>query len=203
MGVFLFLLMGLTLLITLIFLVIFLIRVIKKQKNKRQAGMIALVSFGISIVLPFIGSQLFPFEEKETQLNQDSTENINASLENRTTLIIKTTPVFELSPGDWKAPAGTIARTTSNKSIGSSSIKFEIVDENDNKIEMPHDVNSWFENVPSIDLTIPAGTIIIPYIEKIVFNFVIDGTDYSMDVGVGSRFIVSKLDNGKYKLHHQ
>ncbi|MCL2651693.1 MAG: hypothetical protein FWD60_11825, partial [Candidatus Azobacteroides sp.] len=59
--------------------------------------------------------------------------------------------------------------------------------------------------VPSISLTIPANTAMIPNekglsIENIVFKFVVDGTVYSKNAGIGSKFIVSKLDNGKYKL---
>ena len=59
----------------LIFFVIFIIRIIKK-KNKKQPGIIALVSFVILITVSIIGSRLYPVEDKETRLSQDASEDI-------------------------------------------------------------------------------------------------------------------------------
>ena len=70
METFLAVLSFLALLCSLSFFIMFIGRALKKQK-KRQYGMIALVSFAISITVATIGSQLYPVEDKEAPIKQN------------------------------------------------------------------------------------------------------------------------------------
>ena len=70
---------NLALLSTLIFLIIFIVRAVKRQ-NKRQPGIITLISFIVLITVSIIGSQLYPTglhpaEDKEARLTQNTQEN--------------------------------------------------------------------------------------------------------------------------------
>ena len=67
---------NLALLSTLIFLIIFIVRAVKRQ-NKRQPGIITLISFLVLITVSIIGSQLYPTglnptEDKEARLTQNA-----------------------------------------------------------------------------------------------------------------------------------
>ena len=87
------------------------------------------------------------------------------------------------------------------------SFKPIFVDENDKEVVLPDDINSWFENISSPSLTMPKGTSITAFTPshlsiagKIIFAFVLDGKEYSMEIGIGSVLVVSRTNRGKYKL---
>ena len=88
---------------------------------------------------------------------------------------------------------------------GSFSLKsVTFTDEKGSAVPLSDNPNYWFENATLKDITIPAGSIIsapdFKVVTKLKFAFKVDGKDYSIGVGPGSKFVVQKTKTGKYNL---
>ena len=128
---------------------------------------------------------------------------------NLTMLRIGNLPVLEFLIEGWNASPGLVLSISADTPVDLSKIEFEVFDIQQNEVEMPRDMSAWFENVHLITLILQEGTVLLSHEQRpehciipdpLIFNFVSDGTDYSMKLGLGSTFVVSKTDRGTYRL---
>ena len=111
------------------------------------------------------------------------------------------------------------------KNINNNQFEFCFVNKinyKSNIVEMPTDWNLWFDNASVVRVTYPekekmtqaivfravpnqdntGETVVkIPSInEKILFEFIVDETNYLLDIGIGSKIIVQETEKGTFNL---
>jgi len=94
--------------------------------------------------------------------------------------------------------------TLSSGSAGLSFKSVKVKDEKGSEIPFSDNANNWFENATLQTITIPQGTIVnfpdLTLVTKARFVFNVDGEEFSIGFGPGSKLVVQKSKTGKYNL---
>ncbi|MDR0660222.1 MAG: hypothetical protein LBG19_05355 [Prevotellaceae bacterium] len=108
----------------------------------------------------------------------------------------------------------TIKKIALASPSGSYEVRsISLVDEKGKAVTFPNDIDSWFENATLQNIFLPKGTSLtlstdaagkiqmVPTDDaRLSFTFKVDETEYPIGVGVGTKLVVQKTSDGKYKL---